>query len=560
MSVLFTIGAFVVAFSLLVLIHEFGHFVVAKLVGVKVEEFGLGFPPRIWAKKVGETVYSVNVLIFGGFVRLLGLDGHAKKKNPRSFEGKSLGSRAKVMIGGVAMNILVAWILLFIGFVVGIEPLLGPDDIFPAVESGVISLKEGAVVKSVDKWSVAEGIGLLPGDHLVKFNGNEIDSVEDLAEISKDPIGVYEGEREGKYITFEVNDENVWAILKSNMVISKSGQARNRYKRAMDGDIDFGAEFYGAFSFPRVKILDVKAGSSAYDFGLRAGDVILAVNGTQIYSLSQYQSLISSVREATFTISRGWVTQDVYVEFNEAGQVVVSEVVIDSPAELSGLQEGDVILSIDGKFMTNPTDVTTYIEQHVTDNLIFLIERAGKNLFVEISPKDGKVGVYLSPLLAGWQSDLKVYAMEEFTSVVDIKEDRKPFYIAPFYAVSEVWKTFKMTGVLFVDFVKQFVGTGEISDNVAGPVGIAQMAGDFAREGIMPFIRFIALLSISLAVINILPFPGLDGGKLIFLLIEFLAGRRVPAKYENYIHLFGYLLLLVLAVAVTYKDILRLFV
>jgi len=283
------------------------------------------------------------------------------------------------------------------------------------------------------------------------------------------------------------------------------------------------------------------------------------VNGMQIYSLSQYEDLISSVREATFTISRGWVTQDVYVEFNEAGQVVVSDVVVDSPAELSGLQEGDVVLSIDGKFMTNPADVTTYIGQHVSDNLIFLVERAGKNLFVEIKPVDGKVGVYLSPLLAGWQSDLKVYAMEEFTSVVDIKEDRKPFYVAPFYALSELWKTFKMTGVLFVDFVKEFAGTGEISDNVAGPVGIAQMAGDFAREGIMPFIRFIALLSISLAVINILPFPGLDGGKLIFLLIEFLAGRKVPAKYENYIHLFGYLLLLVLAVAVTYKDILRMF-
>ena len=116
-----------------------------------------------------------------------------------------------------------------------------------------------------------------------------------------------------------------------------------------------------------------------------------------------------------------------------------------------------------------------------------------------------------------------------------------------------------MTGVLFGDFVKSFVASGEIPDTVAGPVGIAQMAGDFAREGIMPFIRFIALLSISLAVINILPFPGLDGGKLIFLLIEFLAGRKVPPKYENYIHVFGYLLLLLLAVAVTYKDILRLF-
>jgi len=559
MSVLLTIGAFVVAFSVLVLVHEFGHFAAAKLVGVKVEEFGLGFPPRIFARKVGETVYSVNALIFGGFVRLLGMDTRAGKKNSRSFENKGLGARAKIMVGGVVMNVLAAWVLLSMGFVVGIEPLLGPDDIFPAVDSGVISLREGAVVKSVEEGGVAEGIGLLPGDHLVKFNGEEIDSVDDIALILKDPVGIYEGERGGQYITFQITSDNVWAILKSGMVNSGGNEERDEYEKAMDGDVDFGVEFYGAFSFPRVKILNVKAGSNAYNFGLRSGDVIIAVNGAQIYSLAQYQSLISSVDEATFTISRGWVTQDVYVEFGQNGNTIVSSVIVDSPADLKGLQEGDLIISINGKFITTPAEVTQYVTQHKDENLIFLVERGGKNLFVEIKPEDGKVGVYLSPLLKGWQSDLEVYSIERFTSVIDIKKDQKPFYVAPFYAVSEVWRTLKMTGVLFVDLVKGFASTGEISENVAGPVGIAQMAGQVAREGVMPFIRFIALLSISLAVINIFPFPGLDGGKLIFLFIEFLTGRRVPAKYENYIHLFGYLLLLVLAVAVTYKDVLRLF-
>jgi RIP metalloprotease RseP len=559
MSVLLTIGAFVVAFSVLVLIHEFGHFAAAKLVGVKVEEFGLGFPPRIWARKVGETIYSVNALIFGGFVRMLGMDSRAGKKDKRSFENKGLGARFKIMIGGVVMNVLAAWILLSIGFVVGIEPLLGPSDIFPAVESGVISLKEGAIVKSVDKGGFAEWIGILPGDHLVKFNSDEIDSVEDLAEILKSPEGIYEGERGGQYITFQVTRDRVWGFLKYKMVNGTHGD-RVKYEKWQNGETtDLGIEFYGAFSFPRVKILDVKSGSNAYNFGLRSDDIIIAVNGTQIYSLAQYQNLISSLSEATFTISRGWVTQDVYVEFGQSGNAVVSSVIVDSPADLKGLEQGDLIISINGKFITTPEEVTRYVTEHKDDNLIFLIERGGKNLFVEIKPEDGRVGVYLSPLLSGWQSDLKVYSIDDFTSIIDIQKDQKPFYIAPFYAVSEVWRTLKMTGSLFADFVGSFASTGEISENVAGPVGIAQMAGQVAREGIMPFIRFIALLSISLAVINILPFPGLDGGKLIFLFIEFLTGRRVPAKYENYIHLFGYLLLLVLAVAVTYKDVLRLF-
>ena len=110
-----------------------------------------------------------------------------------------------------------------------------------------------------------------------------------------------------------------------------------------------------------------------------------------------------------------------------------------------------------------------------------------------------------------------------------------------------------------MDFLKSFIGSGEVPDSVAGPVGIAQMTGTFAREGLIPLFRFIAILSISLAVLNILPFPALDGGKLLFILIEFVTGRRVSVKWENYIHALGFMLILALVVAVTYADILRLF-
>jgi regulator of sigma E protease len=133
-------------------------------------------------------------------------------------------------------------------------------------------------------------------------------------------------------------------------------------------------------------------------------------------------------------------------------------------------------------------------------------------------------------------------------------------YSAPFYAFGETYRMAKMTGVLFVDFLKQFFGTGELPPTVSGPVGIAQMTGAFAREGFIPLIRFIAILSISLAVLNIFPFPALDGGKLIFLVIEFFAGRKVSPKWENYIHMVGYFLIILLVLAITYKDILRVFV
>ncbi len=110
---------------------------------------------------------------------------------------------------------------------------------------------------------------------------------------------------------------------------------------------------------------------------------------------------------------------------------------------------------------------------------------------------------------------------------------------------------------MFVDMVKGLITSGEISENVSGPVGIAKMTGDFARAGFIPFIRFIALLSISLGVLNILPFPALDGGKLLFILIELILGRPVPSKWENYVHMLGYALIMLLIIVITYQDILK---
>src|SRR3989338_4813375 len=111
MHTLLTILAFLVIFSLLILIHEYGHFFVAKRKGIKIEEFGFGLAPRIWGKKYGETLYSLNWIPFGGFVRMLGEDARDKKalKNGRSFMRKSKWARTQVVCAGVAMNFLLSW-------------------------------------------------------------------------------------------------------------------------------------------------------------------------------------------------------------------------------------------------------------------------------------------------------------------------------------------------------------------------------------------------------------------------------------------------------------------
>lgn len=157
---IFSIVIFVFTLLILVVIHELGHFIMAKRFGIKVEEFGFGIPPRIWGKKIGETLYSLNALPFGGFVRLLGEDEVEKKvlENPRSFASQKVWKRILVVVAGVSMNLLLAWIIFYTVIIAQnfkiiyptAEPgvfvgYLEPD--FPAQKSGV---KLGEKVLAID--------------------------------------------------------------------------------------------------------------------------------------------------------------------------------------------------------------------------------------------------------------------------------------------------------------------------------------------------------------------------------------------------------------------------
>lgn len=119
---------FLIVLAILILVHEFGHFITAKKSGIKVEEFGLGFPPKIWSWKSGETTYSINLIPFGGFVKIFGEDlNDESSKSPRSFVNKSKKIQILVLSAGVLFNILFAWILISLGFVSGLPTSIGPE-------------------------------------------------------------------------------------------------------------------------------------------------------------------------------------------------------------------------------------------------------------------------------------------------------------------------------------------------------------------------------------------------------------------------------------------------
>lgn len=173
---------FILILSVLVMFHEFGHFLAAKRAGIGVEEFGFGLPPRIWGKKIGQTLYSINWLPFGGFVKLIGEDPTDKRREePNSYYVKPLSSRMKVVVAGVVFNFILAVLIFYIvifalGFKVSLPLLVDHQFKF-------VNQTKQVLVADVVQGGAAAGAGLSVGDSIIRAGDNKIASIEDLQKV-----------------------------------------------------------------------------------------------------------------------------------------------------------------------------------------------------------------------------------------------------------------------------------------------------------------------------------------------------------------------------------------
>lgn len=557
MSYLFTVVVFIVIFSVLILVHEFGHFIMAKKAGIKVEEFGFGLPPRLWGKKKGETIYSINWIPFGGFVRMYGEDESDPKslKSSRSFAAKPMRSRIAVVVAGVVMNFLLAWLLMSIVFIVGTKPLvflLGSVEertsgVLNAVSKGEIVLEEGIKVKAVEAGGLAEQSGFMADDLIYAINGEPI-ADNNLAPVFKNAPVQYGVVRNGGLYNLEILPE---AVRASEEFAGVGGGGEKNF--------ELGLNFYDFTVFPRVKIFELKPNTVAYGSGLRSGDVIISVNGQQIFNVREYETLIRGVPVLEYVIYRNGLSEKFVVERSQSIQVIVPLVVSGSPAEEAGIRAEDIILAINGVQMNERSEVMNFIREHQEERLSLMISRDNQKLFYEVKPEGGVIGVVLENLVSyADEQGVSLYNTGLFSTLSEIKDQKYPPHIAVYKALGETYKLSKGTVKMFGSFLSNLLRKGEVMESVAGPIGIAQMTHVFVQEGIIPLLIFVAILSISLAVINILPFPALDGGRLLFILIEMFTGRRINQKWESWVHAFGYILILLLILAVTYSDIVRL--
>ena len=366
---------FIIILATLILVHEFGHFIAAKRAGIRVDEFGIGFPPRIFSKKIGETVYSLNLFPIGGFVKIFGENpeevnaegreaslGHEELTNgadsKRSFLHKSKLIQAWVISAGIIFNLLFAWVLISAGFMAGL-PYSAEDKVY-------------------------------------------------------------------------------------------------------------GARVVGA----------------------------------------------------TLTIT---------------------QVVPKSPAESAGLKSGDKIVALYGGTDTleNPGVESTqkFIASHDEVTLAYLREKEIKTVVIYtqggITPNRHAIGISMDK-----------------TGILKLPVG-EALYAGVVTTASFAWLT--ATG-LFDFFKNIFIGQANFSD-VSGPIGIVGIVSDASALGFVYLLMLTALISINLAVINILPFPALDGGRLFFILIETIKGSPIKPVIANAVNGIGFILLILLMVVVTYQDI-----
>jgi len=455
MSLLIIIPAFLVTIGVLVTVHEFGHYWVARKLGVKVLRFSIGFGKPLWRRVSSDAdrvEYVLSALPLGGYVKMLDEreceEGTQipEEELPRAFNRQALWKRAVIVFAGPLANFLLAIAVYTLTYLLGVEAS------YPVVE--------------VRNDSPAAIAGFQLGDQINSINGAPVDSwadvnmllVEDYLKSTKLEIGVTTSEGGETVRTLEMGDKPMFK--------DESG------------------------------FLD-KVGLSLWVHG-----------------------------------------------------VGISNVLAGSAAERAGLQAKDKILSADGNDLDNVQHFIAYVRQHLGKPIGLQVRRGDDTLTLNITPEAKVVdGESVGSIGAGVGS----YMTEA---------DRERLIFTQSYSSLEaVWQGLIKTKQMSVVTLKLMgrMLTGEVAlKNVSGPVTIAQFAGASASIGLVPFLGFLAIVSISLGVLNLMPVPMLDGGHLLYYLIELVKGSPVSAEVEAAGFRVGIALIAGLMMLALYNDFMRL--
>jgi regulator of sigma E protease len=512
--------------AVLIIVHEFGHFGAARLSGVKVEEFGIGLPPRIRGWERNGVLWSLNAIPFGGFVRVKGED--ANDMSPDSMNAQPPLRRAFFLAAGSGMNIVLALVLMV--FLVGT----------------VGEQQTNTYINQVVPGTPAEAAGLEAGDRVIRAAGERIDSSEELIVITNDHKG----------------RELQLTVLRDGQEVPVTLTPR---ENPPAGQGPTGVVL-SAVSVADVYVDSVEPGSLAAAAGLQAGDQIVAVSGAPVTDdFVAYNGLTNAQGQTvTLTVEREGQELSVPLAVPLVG-VVIDQVQVGEPAGQAGWRPTDRILAINGEPVTSADSFANLLLDYRGMAVPVLIERPTQGetfattriaTTVQI-PNFADDADYLDAL--GIEASIpSIYEQLGMTRSIDpIYRDVPAAEIIP-TGFQQAWE---QTRLMVEGLVDLFTGGADLN-NLAGPIGMGQLVSETLEVSPLPawvvLTNLTILLSLNLAVLNLLPLPALDGGRLLFVLIEILrGGKRVSPEREGLVHLIGLVLLLVLMFVVAFGDIQR---
>ncbi len=450
MSILFTIISFIVAISILVGIHEFGHYIVAKKLGVKILRFSIGFGKPLWMKRFGkdQTEFVIASIPLGGYVKMLdkregGIDTREKH---REFTGQSVWTRIAIVFAGPAFNFLFAvfayWLMFIVG-ITGVKPIIG----------------------NVENNSLADKAGLVSGYEIVAINNNKTPLWGDVIE---------------NMVTSQID--------RSQVVLELKNKQGNTITRTLD-------------------------------FSATTGEIKIEKIFTQLG----------------------------FEPWRPAIEPVVGMVGENTPAENAGFKIDDKIISINKIATPDWNDVIKLVSARPAEIIQVVILRNGQQKTIQVIPeKIVRNGEAIGRL------GLANKAGSSYPKGMHVTHGYDPVESIP-NAISRTWdKT-----ILTLKFIGKLL-TGEISvTNLSSPIGIAKYAGYSASAGFSRFLDFLAFLSVSLGVLNLLPIPILDGGHLTYYMIEVVRRKPVSEETQEFASRIGMILLFSLMAVALYNDILR---
>jgi len=429
-----TIVAFLIVLGILIFIHEFGHFMVAKWLGVRVEKFSLGFGPKLLGFKRKETEYLISLLPLGGYVKLKGENPDEELTNdPSEFASRSVADRVKIVIAGPLMNLVLAFVLFPIVFMIGTQ--------VPTY------IKQPPVIAWIEPGSSATEAGFERGDHVVRIDGVTIEN---------------------------------WGELDSVIMINPDNSLMVSFLRD------------GVFM---EKVLTPRTNES-YGTG--------------------YAGLVYQM------------------------DPIISGITLNYPAETAGLKLGDRILSINGVPINHWKQIPQLIQKYKEEEIEFIIQRGEEKLSFSIKPRLEEINGKIRPFIG-------------ISPSMEMVIERYGFFGSLKKGTQKIWE---LTGMTFCA-LKKLVTRKLSLKTLGGPIMIAQVAGQAARSGISNFLFFMAYLSLALGILNLFPIPVLDGGHILFFLIELIRGKPLGVKKMEVAQQIGTAVLILLMAVVTYNDIQR---